>query len=158
LTFIDAYAIMPRWTSINIDGYASTEMVRDRTSRRIEGALMVVQETESRRAPAQCCVPLASEEMTLDDAAATASLFKALGDPPRVRIVNLLATAAEAVCVCDLTEFLGLSQPTVSHHMRKLVDAGLLAREQRWVWAYYSLRDDAIRRLGGVLRFEEGVA
>jgi len=107
-------------------------------------------------APAQCCVPLATDGMTTDDAATTASLFRALGDPHRVRVVNLLATAREAVCVCDLTGFLGLSQPTVSHHMRKLVDAGLLTREQRGVWAYYSLRADAVRRLGHVLRFEEG--
>jgi ArsR family transcriptional regulator, arsenate/arsenite/antimonite-responsive transcriptional repressor len=109
-------------------------------------------------APAQCCVPLTATDMTAGEAATTASLFKALGDPHRVRIVNLLATAREAVCVCDLTAFLGLSQPTVSHHMRKLVDAGLLAREQRGVWAYYSLRDDAVTRLGNVLRFaaEEG--
>lgn len=106
--------------------------------------------------PAECCVPIAADDMTSDEAATIASLFKALDDPHRVRIVNLLATAREAVCVCDLTDFLGLSQPTVSHHMRKLVDAGLLAREQRGVWAYYSLRHDAIRRLGEVLRFEEG--
>ncbi len=106
-------------------------------------------------APAQCCVPIGASDMDADDAAATAALFKALGDPHRVRVVNLLATAREAVCVCDLTDFLGLSQPTVSHHMRKLVEAGVLAREQRGVWAYYSLRHDAIRRLGEVLRFEE---
>ena len=105
-------------------------------------------------APAQCCVPIAANDMDADDAASTAALFKALGDPHRVRVVNLLATAREAVCVCDLTDFLGLSQPTVSHHMRKLVEAGLLAREQRGVWAYYSLRPDAIRRLGEVFRSE----
>lgn len=107
-------------------------------------------------APAQCCVPIAAMDMDADAAAATAALFKVLGDPHRVRVVNLLATTREAVCVCDLTDFLGLSQPTVSHHMRKLVDAGVLTREQRGVWAYYSLRRDAIRRLGEVLRFEEG--
>lgn len=107
-------------------------------------------------APAQCCVPIAVDDMTSEEAATIASLFKALGDPHRVRIVNLLATAREAVCVCDLTDFLGLTQPTVSHHMRKLVDAGVLSREQRGVWAYYSLRRDAIRRLGEVLTFEEG--
>ena len=58
------------------------------------------------------------------------------------------------MCVCDLTEMLALSQPTVSFHMKKLVDAGLLDREQRGVWAYYSLREDAARRLGDVVRFE----
>jgi ArsR family transcriptional regulator, arsenate/arsenite/antimonite-responsive transcriptional repressor len=99
----------------------------------------------------QRCVPIDRDGMTIREAVTTASVFKALGDPHRVRIVNMLATAREAVCICDLTGFLGLSQPTVSHHMRKLVDAGLLAREQRGVWAYYSLRDDALRRLGSVL-------
>ncbi|MGH2629540.1 MAG: ArsR/SmtB family transcription factor [Actinomycetota bacterium] len=105
------------------------------------------------QAPAQCCVPIAADDMSAGDAASTAALFKALGDPHRVRMVNLLATTREAVCICDLTDFLGLSQPTVSHHMRKLVDAGLLTRERRGVWAYYSLRPDAVGRLGEVLRF-----
>lgn len=113
-------------------------------------------EATSIEAPAQTCVPIAADDMTSEEAAITAMLFKALGDEHRVRIVNLLSTAREAVCVCDLTAFLGLSQPTVSHHMRKLVDAGLLTREQRGVWAYYSLRPDAVRRLGEVLRFGEG--
>jgi ArsR family transcriptional regulator len=103
-------------------------------------------------APAQCCVPLTAAGMTSGEAETTAALFKALGDAHRVRIVNLLATAPEAVCVCDLTDFLGLSQPTVSHHLRKLVEVGLLTREQRGVWAFYSLREDAVRRLGDTLR------
>jgi ArsR family transcriptional regulator len=106
--------------------------------------------------PAACCVPLAAPDMTARDAEATASLFKALADPHRVRIVNLLAVSGEAVCVCDLTLTLGLSQATVSFHMKKLVDAGLLDRDQRGVWAYYSLRADAARRLKGVLRLERG--
>ena len=108
--------------------------------------------------PAQCCVPLTAAGMTSGEAETTAALFKALGDPHRVRIVNLLATAQEAVCVCDLTDFLGLSQPTVSHHLRKLVDSGLLAREQRGVWAFYSLREDAVRRLGDTLRVADMAA
>ncbi len=102
---------------------------------------------------AACCVPIARAGMSEQEAGATAALFKALADPHRVRVVNLLAVSGESVCVCDLTETLGLSQPTVSFHMKKLVDAGLLDREQRGVWAYYSLRDDAVRRLGEVLRF-----
>jgi ArsR family transcriptional regulator len=108
--------------------------------------------------PAQCCVPLTAAGMTSGEAETTASLFKALGDAHRVRIVNLLATAQEAVCVCDLTDFLGLAQPTVSHHLRKLVDAGLLTREQRGVWAFYSLREDAVRRLGDTLRATDTAA
>jgi len=105
-------------------------------------------------APASCCVPIAGAEMSREDAAVTARLFKALADPHRVRVVNLLAVSGEPVCVCDLTQTLGLSQPTVSFHMKKLVDAGLLAREQRGVWAYYSLREEAVRRLGHVVRFD----
>lgn len=107
-------------------------------------------------APAACCVPIGSDGMSDDDAAATAALFKALGDPHRVRVVNLLAVSGEPICICDLTGVLGLTQPTVSFHMKKLVDAGLLVREQRGVWAYYSLRPDVIERLGQVLRFEGG--
>jgi ArsR family transcriptional regulator, arsenate/arsenite/antimonite-responsive transcriptional repressor len=94
--------------------------------------------------------------MSPEDAEATADLFKALADPSRVRVVNLLAVSDEPVCVCNLTELLGVGQPTVSFHMKKLMDAGLLDREQRGIWAYYSLREDARRRLGEVLRFEGG--
>jgi len=107
-------------------------------------------------APAACCVPIGRAGMSDGDVASTAALFKALADPHRVRVLNLLAVSGEPVCVCDLTEVLGLTQPTVSFHMKKLVDAGLLDREQRGVWAYYSLRFDVIERLGQVLRFEGG--
>lgn len=106
--------------------------------------------------PAQCCAPIASEELSIQEAATTAMLFKALSDPNRVRIVNLLANSAEAVCVCNITPLLEVSQPTVSFHLKKLVDAGLLDREQRGVWAYYSLNDRAAERLAGVFRFEGG--
>ena len=110
-------------------------------------------------APAASCVPIARPGMSPEDAETTAKLFKALADPHRVRVVNLLAVSGEPVCVCDLTESLGLSQPTVSFHMKKLVDAGLLLREQRGVWAYYSLREDAVRRLAHVVQFDgEGEA
>ena len=114
-----------------------------------------VRELEVRdTAPAACCVPIAGAGMSHEDAVVTAKLFKALADPHRVRVVNLLAVSGEPVCVCDLTETLELSQPTVSFHMKKLVEAGLLEREQRGVWAYYSLRDEAVRRLADVVRFE----
>jgi ArsR family transcriptional regulator, arsenate/arsenite/antimonite-responsive transcriptional repressor len=103
----------------------------------------------------ECCSPLRSATMTAAEAEATAGVFKALADPHRVRIVNLLANNRDAVCVCDITETIGLSQPTTSHHLKKLADAGLLNREQRGVWAYYSLRDDARQRLRSILAFEE---
>jgi ArsR family transcriptional regulator len=100
--------------------------------------------------PITCCAPLGAAVLSDAEAEATAELFKALGDPSRVRIVNVLATAGEAVCICDLIEPLGLSQPTVSHHMKKLLDAGLVEREQRGKWAYFTLNRDAVERLGVV--------
>jgi ArsR family transcriptional regulator len=105
-----------------------------------------------------CCRPLAAPELSTEEAVATARLFKALGDPARVRIVNLLATSDEPVCVCELTEPLGLSQPTVSHHLKKLTDAGLLDRDQRGVWAYYSLNADAIAQLGALVELGNGTS
>ena len=98
-----------------------------------------------------CCAPLAAERLDDDEAEATAALFRALGDPARVRILNMLATAERAVCVCDFVEPLGVSQPTVSHHLKKLADAGLLDREQRGKWAYYTLTPDAADTLARVV-------
>ena len=97
-----------------------------------------------------CCAPLAAPTLDDEEALATAELFSALGDPARVRIVNLLATSSERVCACELYEPLGLAQPTVSHHLKKLVEAGLLDREQRGKWAYFSLRRDAVEKLAVV--------
>ena len=101
-------------------------------------------------APIACCAPLASPVLDEEEALATAELFKALADPARVRIVNTLATNAEPVCACEFEPALGLSQPTVSHHLKKLLDAGLLEREQRGKWAYFSLKRDAVERLAAV--------
>src|SRR5690349_21175606 len=98
----------------------------------------------------QCCRPLDAPSLSEDEAAATAQLFKALGDPARVRLLNMLATTGEPVCVCELIPALGLSQPTVSHHLKKLTDAGLLVREQRGTWAFFSIHPDAASRLAAV--------
>jgi ArsR family transcriptional regulator, arsenate/arsenite/antimonite-responsive transcriptional repressor len=103
-----------------------------------------------------CCAPLGAPRLSDDQAEATARLFKALADPHRVKIVNLLATSPDPVCVCDFTGPLGLSQPTVSHHLKKLVQAGLLEREQRGTWAYYSLNRDALGRLAAVTDLQGG--
>lgn len=101
--------------------------------------------------PVACCAPLAAPLLSNDEATATAGLFKALADPARVRILNILATSGgEPVCICNLTEPLELSQPTVSHHMRKLLEAGLVEREQRGKWAYFSLKRDAVETLAAV--------
>jgi ArsR family transcriptional regulator, arsenate/arsenite/antimonite-responsive transcriptional repressor len=98
-----------------------------------------------------CCAPLAAPAVSDEAAAATAEVFRALGDVSRVKIVNVLATSDGPVCVCHLTEPLGLTQPTVSHHLKKLLDAGLVDREQRGKWAYYSLSPDAARTLARVV-------
>jgi ArsR family transcriptional regulator, arsenate/arsenite/antimonite-responsive transcriptional repressor len=103
-----------------------------------------------------CCAPLGTPRLSDDQAEATAGLFKALADPHRVKIVNLLATSPDPVCVCDFTAPLGLRQPTVSHHLKKLVQAGLLEREQRGTWAYYSLNHDALGRLAAVADLQAG--
>jgi ArsR family transcriptional regulator len=96
----------------------------------------------------ECCVPLNADVLSDEEAEATAGLFKALADPARVRIVNLLATGdGEPVCICHLIEPLGLTQPTVSHHMKRLLDAGLVEREQRGKWAYFALKRDAVEKL-----------
>jgi ArsR family transcriptional regulator len=111
----------------------------------VEAGAMVVVE-----APIACCAPLAAPVLHHAEAAATAELFRALADPARVRIVNALATRAEPVCACEFEPALGLSQPTVSHHLKKLTDAGLLEREQRGKWAYFSLKRDAVETLAAV--------
>ena len=82
--------------------------------------------TTSSSLPIACCVPLAAPSLTDGEAESTATLFKALADPARIKIVNLLARTDEPVCACDFESALQLSQPTVSHHLRKLTDAGLL--------------------------------
>lgn len=102
------------------------------------------------------CVPLAASVLSNEEARATAELFAALGDPARVKIVNLLATSHEPVCVCNLTGPLELSQPTVSHHLKTLVQAGLLDREQRGKWAFFSLNPDALSKFAGLIDLEGG--
>jgi len=102
-----------------------------------------------------CCRPLGAPTLSEDEAASTAALFKALGDPARVRIVNLLASQGGEVCACEFEPALGLSQPTVSHHLKKLTDAGLLDREQRGKWAHFSINPEAASRLAGLVDLKE---
>ena len=101
--------------------------------------------------PIACCAPLGALALDEDQALATAELFRALGDPARVRIVNLLVTSSGPVCACELYAPLGLSQPTVSHHLKKLSEAGLLDREPRGKFAYFTLNADALRTLAAVV-------
>src|SRR3989442_11470459 len=106
--------------------------------------------------PADCCTKMARPGITAGDAASLAALFRALGDPSRVRIFNLLATSDDPICVCELTDPLGLSQGTVSFHLKKLLQAGLIQREQRGTWAYYSVDTDAMDRLRHVADVRRG--
>jgi ArsR family transcriptional regulator len=103
-----------------------------------------------------CCAPLAAPTLSEEEAEATAALFRALGDPARVRIVNLLSTADGPVCVCELIEPLGLTQPTVSHHLKKLTDAGLLEREQRGRWSFFSVNGEAMARVASLADLTKG--
>src|SRR5919199_4467056 len=99
--------------------------------------------------PTICCgsdAPLLSES----ESETLAARFKALADPTRVAIVNRLSSA-ECVCVCDLTDAFELSQPTISHHLRILRDAGLVEARRRGTWAYYRLVPEAIESLRGAL-------
>jgi ArsR family transcriptional regulator len=99
-----------------------------------------------------CCSPLTGGDLDLAAAERLAHVFRALADPARVRLVSLMAAAEGAeACICDLTEPLGLSQPTVSHHMKQLVDAGLVSREQRGKWAYFRVADGALERVASML-------
>jgi ArsR family transcriptional regulator, arsenate/arsenite/antimonite-responsive transcriptional repressor len=104
-----------------------------------------------------CCGPLAAAVLADEEAEATAGLFRALADPARIKILNMLATSAGPVCACEFEPALRLSQPTVSHHLKKLTEAGLVEREQRGKWAYFSLHADAMTRLGSLVQIPEVV-
>ena len=96
--------------------------------------------------------PLAGEPIERADAERLAGVLKALADPARLRLLSLIQSAPEGeACVCDLTGPVGLGQPTVSHHLKILVDAGILHREKRGVWAYYSIVPGALERAAAVL-------
>jgi len=99
-----------------------------------------------------CCSPVTGGVLDAVAAERLARIFKALGDPTRVRLVSLISAHRDGeACVCDLTEPVGLSQPTVSHHLKKLVAAGLITREQRGRWSYYQVVDGALESLARAL-------
>lgn len=100
-----------------------------------------------------CCTPSDRPGMSAPDAQQRALAFKALSDPNRLRLLSIVkAGSGGEACVCDLTEPLGLGQPTVSHHLKVLVEAGLLAREKRGTWAYYSLVPGALESVANSLQ------
>ena len=99
----------------------------------------------------ECCASVVDAPLSVGDADALASMLRVLSDPARLRLVSLIAAQPEAeACVCNLTAPLGLSQPTVSHHLKKLHEAGILDRQQRGRWVYYALREGALDRVASV--------
>jgi ArsR family transcriptional regulator len=102
----------------------------------------------------QCCAPLAEPKLTDAEAGELERVFKALADRHRVKILNrLLSAGGEAVCVCDFEDMLGLKQPTVSYHLKQLLDAGIVEREKRGSYAYFSLAQGALERVCGLLGY-----
>jgi ArsR family transcriptional regulator, arsenate/arsenite/antimonite-responsive transcriptional repressor len=100
----------------------------------------------------QCCAPLAEPALTEEDAAQLEQVFKALAARHRVKILNrLMAAGGEAVCVCDFETLLELKQSTVSYHLKQLLDAGIVDREKRGSYAYFSLSPGALERVGALL-------
>jgi ArsR family transcriptional regulator len=99
----------------------------------------------------ECCTPLAISTLSQSEAVELERLFKALSDRHRLRILNVLLQAGEAVCVCEFQPTLGISQPTVSHHLKQLVEAGILEREKRGTYAYYRLKPGMLDRIGSLL-------
>jgi ArsR family transcriptional regulator len=96
-----------------------------------------------------CCTPLGAEMMTADQAETITGLLKALADPIRLRLMSLIAATDEA-CVCDLTAPFDVSQPTISHHLKVLREAGLVDSERRGTWVWYRARRDALDAVGGL--------
>ena len=102
-----------------------------------------------------CCAPLAREPLTGDQAVELARVFKALGDPVRLRLLSLIASheGGEA-CVCDLTDVFELTGPTISHHLKVLREAGLITGERRGTWVFYRVRPDALRSASQLLTLD----
>ncbi|GAA0614752.1 metalloregulator ArsR/SmtB family transcription factor [Sporichthya brevicatena] len=99
-----------------------------------------------------CCAPLSREPLTARQAVDLAAAFKALGDPVRLRLFSLIAShEGQEACVCELTGEFDVSQPTISHHLKVLREAGLLTSERRASWVYYRVRAEALDALGRLL-------
>lgn len=113
--------------------------------------MLPVELTDVTDAPA-CCSPLVREPLSAAEADDLAHTMKALADPARLRLLSIVAASEGAeACVCDLTEPIGLSQPTVSHHLKVLTEAGFLTRSKRGTWAYFRLVPGALDRIATLL-------
>lgn len=115
-------------------------MARSTTSGRIPGVLPVIE-------AAECCPTGLQAPLSREDADRLARALKAVADPTRLQLLTLIRAGGEA-CACDLNEPVGLSQPTVSHHLKVLVEAGLIHREQRGQWAWFRVDEQALRAVG----------
>jgi ArsR family transcriptional regulator, arsenate/arsenite/antimonite-responsive transcriptional repressor len=103
-------------------------------------------------AAAGCCTPLAREPLTAEKAVELARLFKAMGDPARLRLLSLIASHDDGeACVCEISDVFDLSGPTISHHLKVLREAGLITGERRGTWVYYRVRPDALQLASQVL-------
>jgi ArsR family transcriptional regulator len=99
-----------------------------------------------------CCAPVVDEALSIDQSESLAMTFKALADPVRLRLLSLIASVPEGeVCACEMTAPIGRSQATVSHHLSVLVDAGLITREQRGKWAWFTVAADRAEFVRSVL-------
>ncbi|WP_246000258.1 ArsR/SmtB family transcription factor [Nocardioides pocheonensis] len=99
-----------------------------------------------------CCSPLMAEPLSSEQAGQLAPLMKALADPVRLRLLSLVAAHADGeACVCDLNDAFDLSQPTISHHLKVLHEAGLLDRSKRGTWVYYRIKADVLAGVAGLL-------
>ncbi|MEG3637118.1 ArsR/SmtB family transcription factor [Micromonospora palythoicola] len=104
---------------------------------------------------APCCPPLVQQRVSGETAVVLASAFKALGDPVRLQLMSMIASAKGGeVCVCDLTPAFDLTGPTISHHLRTLREAGLVDSERRGTWVYYRARPQVLRQLAALLAVE----
>lgn len=102
----------------------------------------------------RCCAPIAAPAFSDDDARRLERVFKALADRHRVKVLNrLISAGGEAVCACDFEDLLGVKQPTVSYHLKQLVEAGIVTREKRGAYAYYAIAEDALGQVCGLLGY-----
>lgn len=114
---------------------------------------------KQKRPPGEpCCDPVVYPDVERHEAERMAAVAKALADPVRLQLVDVLRKHAGKVCVCELVPLFDLSQPTVSHHLKVLRDAGIVDSERRGLWAYYYVRLDALGELAGWLRNEPTIA
>ncbi|MGI5185650.1 ArsR/SmtB family transcription factor [Dactylosporangium sp. CA-152071] len=113
---------------------------------------MVLTLTDLNAVDAPCCPPIAQDRIPAETAAVLAPAFKALGDPVRLQLMSMIASAdGGEICVCDLTPAFDLSGPTISHHLRTLREAGLVSADRRGTWVYYRARPGIMRRLAALL-------